>query len=115
MTAELADRPWESLPPEVARIMRPELRGLADEIIEAIGRAVPDYARPLEGPFGEGLRVGVEEALRQFVAMVEDPDAGREAGREVYVNLGRGEMRAGRRPDAPLAAYRPGAPGAGRP
>jgi hypothetical protein len=109
MTPELADRPWESLPPEVARIMRPELPGLADDIIEAIGRAVPDYARPLEGPFGEGLRVGVEEALRQFVAMVEDPDAGRDAGREVYVNLGRGEMRAGRRLDALLAAYRLGA------
>jgi hypothetical protein len=109
MTAELVDRPWESLPPEVARIMRPELPGLADDIIEAIGRAVPDYARPLEGPFGQGLRVGVEEALRQFVEMVEHPDAGREAGREVYVNLGRGEMRAGRRLDALLAAYRLGA------
>jgi hypothetical protein len=110
MTAErLADRPWESLPPEVARIMRPELPGLADEIIDAIGREVPDYARPLEGPFGAGLRVGVEEALRQFVAMVEDPEGGREAGREVYVNLGRGEMRAGRRLDALLAAYRLGA------
>ncbi|HEX2232220.1 MAG TPA: hypothetical protein VHG69_02530, partial [Thermoleophilaceae bacterium] len=109
MTAELADRPWELLPPEVARIMRPELPGLADEIIAAIGRAVPDYARPLEGPFGEGLRVGVMEALRQFVEMVEDPHAGREAGREVYVNLGRGEMRAGRRLDALLAAYRLGA------
>jgi PucR C-terminal helix-turn-helix domain len=109
MTAEVADRPWESLPPEVAHIMRPELPGLADEIIEAIGRVVPDYARPLEGPFGEGLRVGVEEALRQFVEMVEDPEAGRGAGRDVYVNLGRGEMRAGRRLDALLAAYRLGA------
>ena len=48
--------------------------GLADEIIEAISVGVPDYARPLEGPFGEALRAGVEEALRQFVDLVERSD-----------------------------------------
>jgi DNA-binding PucR family transcriptional regulator len=93
----------------VARALRPELPGLADEIIAAIRDGVPEYARPLEGPFGQGIRVGVEEALRQFVAMVEEPVAGRGSGRDVYVNLGRGEMRAGRGLDALLAAYRLGA------
>jgi hypothetical protein len=105
----VADRPWTALPPEVAEVLRPELPALADEIIAAIGEGVPDYARPLEGPFGAALRIGVVEALRQFVAMVEDPAGGRGAGREVYVNLGRGEMRAGRSLDALLAAYRVGA------
>jgi PucR-like helix-turn-helix protein len=109
MVAEIADRPWEALPPEVARVMEPELPALADEIIAAISHSVPGYARPLEGPFGAALRIGVEQALSQFVAMVETPGSGREAGREVYVNLGRGEMRAGRSLDALLAAYRLGA------
>jgi hypothetical protein len=105
----VADQPWTALPSEVADALRPELPALADEIIAAIGEEVPDYARPLEGPFGVALRIGVVEALRQFVAMVEDPAGGRGAGREVYVNLGRGEMRAGRSLDALLAAYRLGA------
>src|SRR5215210_4338579 len=109
MSVTIAERPWESLPPEVARALRPELPALADDIIAAISAGVPDYARPLEGPFGQGLRLGVEEALRQFMAVVEDPAAGRGAGREVYVNLGRGEMRAGRSLEALLAAYRLGA------
>jgi hypothetical protein len=105
----VADQPWKAVPPEVAAVLRPELPALADEIIAAIGAEVPGYARPLEGPFGVALRTGVVESLRQFVGMIEDPGAGRGAGREVYVNLGRGEMRAGRSLDALLAAYRVGA------
>jgi hypothetical protein len=109
MTPVIVDRPWEALPSEVADVLRPELPALADEIIDAVSEGVPDYARPMEGPFGRALRVGVEEALRQFVAMIESPEPGRGAGREVYVNLGRGELRAGRGLDALLAAYRIGA------
>jgi len=105
----LADRPWDALPPESAAALRPQLPGLADEIIDAISHGVPEYARDLEGPFGQALRVGVEEALGQFVEMVERPGGGGPAGREVYVGLGRGEMRAGRTLDALLAAYRLGA------
>jgi hypothetical protein len=109
MSVTVAERPWESLPAEVARALRPELPGLADDIIAAISHGVPDYRRPLEGPFGEGLRRGVEEGLRQFMELIEDPDFDRSAGREVYVGLGRGEMRAGRSLEALLAAYRLGA------
>ena len=108
-TTPLADRPWDALPPESAAALRPQLPGLADEIIDAISHGVPAYARDLEGPFGQALRVGVEEALSQFVEMVERPGGGGPAGREVYVGLGRGEMRAGRTLDALLAAYRLGA------
>ena len=32
---------------------------------------MPDYARPLEGPFGRALRLGVERALTRFVDEVE--------------------------------------------
>src|SRR5215204_5188110 len=105
----VAERPWEALPPEVADVLRPELPALADEIVAELSRGVPDYARPLEGPFGQALRTGVEEALGRFTGFVENPGAAADAGREVYVNLGRGEMRAGRSLDALLAAYRLGA------
>jgi PucR C-terminal helix-turn-helix domain len=105
----VAEHPWEELPPEVADVLRPELPGLADEIVAELSRGVPDYARPLEGPFGQALRTGVEEALGRFTTIVESPGLDLDAGREVYVNLGRGEMRAGRSLDALLAAYRLGA------
>lgn len=105
----VSQRPWEALPPEVAAVMRPELPALADEIVAAVSAGVPDYARPMEGSFGRGLRIGVEEALRQFLELVEGPGSERGPGRDVYVNLGRGEMRAGRSLDALQAAYRLGA------
>jgi hypothetical protein len=100
----------ERLPSELADALRPGLPGLAEEIIAAIGQEVSEYARPLEGPFGEGLRYGVERALGRFVETLVDPSVVDDsARRQVYVELGRGEMRAGRSLDALLSAYRLGA------
>jgi hypothetical protein len=100
-------RPWRRLPPEAVAALRPQLPDLAQEIIDAIRVEVPAYARPLKGPFGRGLIVGVEEALRQFLDGIE---AGGSMPRSrVYVDLGRGEVRAGRGLDVLLAAYRVGA------
>ena len=110
MERGVVDHPWTGLPPEVAQALRPQLPALVDEIIAAVFEGVPDYRRPLEGPFGRGLRVGVQGALSQFMELIEDRDgAGGERARELYVNLGRGEMLAGRTLDALLAAYRLGA------
>ena len=107
--AGLTKEPWTALPPQVAAALRPGIPSLSLEIIDAIGAEVPAYARPLEGAFGAGVRVGVEQALTQFVDLIEDPDRDRSQGREVYVRLGRGEARAGRTMEALLAAYRVGA------
>jgi len=111
MAEPIEDRPWSTLAPEVTAALRPELPALADEIVEAISHGVPEYARPLEGPFGDALRAGVEQALQRFLDLMERPDAeeGPDPGREIYVDLGRGERRAGRGLDALLAAYRLGA------
>ncbi|MGE5408363.1 MAG: PucR family transcriptional regulator [Syntrophothermus sp.] len=100
---------WRALPASVADAIEPELPAITEEILATIALEVPEYARPLEGGFGRGIRTGVDEALRQFVALIRDPDAGREPGREVYVQLGRGEQRQGRTLDSLLAAYRVGA------
>jgi hypothetical protein len=99
---------WRALPVRVAEVIEPELDAATAEILAAIARDVPGYARPLEGDFGRGVRRGVSEALRQFVALIRDPAAGR-GGREVYVELGRGELRQGRTLDSLQAAYRVGA------
>ncbi len=109
MTKDLDGEPWRALPAELADAIEPELPAATEEILAAIAREVPEYARPLEGAFGAGIRTGVTEALRQFVALIRDPDAGRESGRDVYVGLGRGELRQGRTLDSLQSAYRVGA------
>lgn len=109
MTKTLDSEPWRGLSTEVAELIEPELEAATEEILSTIAREVPEYARPLEGSFGRGIRTGVGEALRQFVSLVRDPDAGRGLGREVYVGLGRGELRQGRTLDSLQAAYRIGA------
>ncbi|MEA2333503.1 MAG: hypothetical protein QOH58_3641 [Thermoleophilaceae bacterium] len=101
--------PWRALPASVADVMEPELDAITDEILATIAREVPEYARPLEGSFGHGVRTGVTEALRQFVELIRSPSGARGTGREVYVALGRGELRQGRTLDSLQSAYRVGA------
>lgn len=100
---------WRSLPSGLAEALEPELARVADEIALAIGHEVPEYARPLEGAFGRGVRTGVAEALHRFVSQIRQPGAADEAGRRVYVTLGRQEYGVGRTLDALQAAYRVGA------
>ncbi|MGH2849065.1 MAG: PucR family transcriptional regulator [Solirubrobacteraceae bacterium] len=61
------------------------------------------------GAFGRGVRDAIEETLRQFLAQLGRPATGERPGRDVYLALGRGEFRAGRRLDALQEAYRVGA------
>ena len=78
-------------------------------MIDAIRTAVPAYARPLEGAFGEGIRTGVIRALEQFVSAAEGRPMRPARRRDIYFELGRGEAREGSALDALLAAYRVGA------
>src|ERR671923_84272 len=99
---------WEALPSETASALRPRLEQTVDEVIDAIRAAVPDYALPLEGAFGEGFRTAVEHALSQFLDMVEGGEPEPSGGRDFYFDLGRNEAREGRSLEALLAAYRVG-------
>ena len=103
------ERPWDRLDSALAAAIVPELPAIAAEIIDEIGRVVPDYRRPLEGAFGHNLRAGVQEALEQFLELISRPGPQAVALREVYVGLGRGELRSGRGLDALQSAYRVGA------
>jgi hypothetical protein len=82
----MVDQPWHDLPPVIAEVLRPVLDDVALEIIGAVAE-VPAYARPIEGPFGEGVRTGVGEALRHFLAEIEA--GGPVERRDVYRWLGR--------------------------
>ncbi len=106
---EAATRSYEAVPPEAADVLRPVLPALADETIAAIAREVPGYARAMEGEFGQVVRSGVEVAFNRFVDLLADPAPGTSGSARVYVDLGRGEFRAGRSLEALLAAYRVGA------
>jgi hypothetical protein len=101
-------RPYAAIPADAGNVLRPVLPSLADEIIVAIAREVPDYARAMDGEFGQVVRVAIERALGRFIDLIEDPSSDDGRGRAAYVDLGRGEMRAGRSLDALLAAYRLG-------
>jgi hypothetical protein len=102
----MAEQPWHELPPEIVPVLRSALDEVGDEMIEAVA-TIPAYARPLEGPLGDGIREGVQAALRHLLAEIEA--AGPVARPDVYSALGRGEMRAGRSLESLLSAYRLGA------
>lgn len=78
-------------------------------MIAAISDGVPAYRRPLEGEFGTGLRLGVAEALEQFLDLIENGGELTSSKRQIYVDFGRWEAGEGRRLEALLAAYRMGA------
>lgn len=99
--------PLADLPKDLAEVLRPTVPSVSGEIVEAIGREVDEYRRPLEGPFGAAVREGSEVALERFVDLIGDPAPGPPGG--LYVALGRAEFRAGRTLDSLLAAYRLGA------
>ncbi len=96
VTMATTTRPYEAVPPEAAAVLRPVLPGLADEMIAAIAREVPGYARAMEGEFGQMVRLGVEVALNRFVDLLADPEPDATVSRRTYVDLGRGEFHSGR-------------------
>jgi hypothetical protein len=98
-----------TLPPQAADALRSTLPALADEIVGAIAREVPDYARPMEGRFGETVRFGTQVALNRFVDVLVGEAREDSTARGTYARLGAVEYRQGRTLDALLAAYRVGA------
>lgn len=97
------------LPRNLTTVMRPELPGVAEEIVAEVRQAIPEYARPMEGPYGQALRIGVQQALTTFVDRIADPSAPSDSRDEVCRRLGQYEALEGRSLDSLQAAYRIGA------
>ncbi|HWF74328.1 MAG TPA: helix-turn-helix domain-containing protein [Solirubrobacteraceae bacterium] len=97
------------MPAELRPILEPELGTIAEDIIRSIVRAIPAYRRPMRGAFGRGVHTAIDQALRQFLDQMGRPIPAERPGREVYLALGRGELRSGRSLDALQLAYRIGA------
>ncbi|GAA2106468.1 helix-turn-helix domain-containing protein [Actinomadura alba] len=97
------------LPPQLAAVLRPELPSLSSEIITEIRRSIPEYARPLDGPYGQALRSGVEQALTTFVDQIAVPSAPHDRRDDTCRRLGQLEALEGRTMDNLQAAYRIGA------
>ncbi|TKV28859.1 PucR family transcriptional regulator [Arthrobacter sp. NamB2] len=102
--------PWLALPPDVSDKLRPLTPDLVEAIIQTVPQLVPAYARPIEGDFGRGLRLGVAVALERFLDLPGTRlPALSDQSRQLVAGLGRGEFRQGRSMDSLLGAYRMGA------
>ncbi|MGW2473069.1 PucR family transcriptional regulator [Streptomyces sp. NPDC001665] len=101
--------PLGPLPQEFATIVRPELPSLIKEIGLEVTRAYPEYARLLDGPYGQGIRVGVEQSISVFVDQVAEPAAPSALRDEMCRRFGRFEAYEGRSLDQLQGAYRLGA------
>lgn len=101
--------PLGPLPQEFAAIMRPELPSLIKEIGVEVTRAYPEYARLLDGPNGQAIRVGVEQSLSSFVDLVAEPSASTSLRDDMCRRFGRFEAYEGRTMETLQGAYRLGA------
>jgi hypothetical protein len=98
----------DGIPRALPAAMRAELPSLAEEIISEIQRVMPEYARSMEGTYGEAFRTSVRQTLKTFVDLVADPSAPK-AGRDSMCRLlGEFEAKEGRTLDDLQAAYRIG-------
>jgi PucR-like helix-turn-helix protein len=92
-------------PSRLAELLRPELAGLAAEIVEEIRANVPAYADPLAGPTGAAIRTGIQHAVTLFLDQLVDPDTPRQHGNR---RLTRTATRTGPDLDSLRTAYRVG-------
>ena len=100
---------WPAVPPQVADVMRPELGRAAEEVIEAIQREVPEYARPHDDTYTSTVRRAVHQAVQQFVLQIADPATSREATAQLFRDIGRIEAAEGRSLEPLQSALRLGA------
>jgi PucR-like helix-turn-helix protein len=94
--------------PVISAALRPAVPHLVDEMIAAIRAEIPAFDRPLRGRFGELVRRTVTESLERFLALLAGEERDARARSDLYVEVGRGELRSGRPLEMLLSAYRTG-------
>jgi PucR C-terminal helix-turn-helix domain len=100
---------WPDVPREVADVMLPELDRATEEVIGAIQREVPEYARPNDDQYTSTVRRAVHQAVHQFVQLIADPATSRAGTAQLFADIGRIEAAEGRSLEPLQAALRLGA------
>ncbi|HET6508956.1 MAG TPA: helix-turn-helix domain-containing protein [Baekduia sp.] len=99
-------RPWHALPDDLGALVSAAIPGIADELVEVLGPAIPVY-RTLDGPFGRDVVQAVADALHDFAAVIQHrpptPD------RALYVAVGERWLRSGHSLDDLQSGYHVGA------
>lgn len=103
-----AARLVKSLPREHVAKFLPTVGQLTADMITEIQRAVPAYARPLEGYFGTIMRSGVEQAVRRMLDSVGIGGSPSRDWADLYRRIGKVEFHEGRSLDSLQTAYRVG-------
>ncbi|MFI9834192.1 helix-turn-helix domain-containing protein [Streptomyces sp. NPDC051913] len=101
--------PFAALPPDLHHHLRPFFTDLTEEVVRAIRTEIPEYARPADDTYMQGVHRGVDHALRGFLERMAKPDSDRGPVQETYQRIGRGEAEEGRSLDSFQSALRLGA------
>jgi len=99
---------WASLPRDLGERFRPRADPLARAILQEVQRAVPEYAQPLEGAFGQMITQGIRQAILHCLDTVGQGTAPLDKWSAVFRNLGKVEFSEGRSLDCLQTAYRVG-------
>ena len=102
-------RDWPRVSPDDVRLMLPGMDQVAEEMIEAIQRGVPEYARPQNDTYQAMVRHAVTHAVREFVERIANPGAPHGRAVQVFRTIGRNEAAEGRSLEPLQAALRLGA------
>jgi hypothetical protein len=103
---------WSELPHGLTQVLISSIPRLADDIVVAIQREIPDFSASFEDTYRQQIRTGAHQALNEFISRVSRPSERpwpSPAAMEIYRGLGRVEMQKGRSLDALHAAFRLGA------
>lgn len=99
---------FAALPRDLGEQFRPRVRVLARDILGQIRQTVPQYARPLSGPFGTVITYAVQHAISHAVDNVGRPTVLRQQWITGFRYLGKVEFHEGRDLDCLHTAYRVG-------
>ncbi|MEU4248021.1 helix-turn-helix domain-containing protein [Amycolatopsis sp. NPDC026612] len=99
---------WCSLPTELARRFRPHADPLARRILEEVQRAVPEYAKPLEGEFGKMIVLAIEQAVLSCIDSIEDLASTQDNWAKLFMEVGKRVHHDGGSLNSLQAAYRAG-------
>src|SRR3954465_4345675 len=99
---------WCSLPTELAQRFRPHADPLARLILEEVQRAVPEYAKPLEGEFGKMIVLAIEQAVLSCIDSIENLTSTQDNWAKLFVEVGKRVHHDGGSLNSLQSAYRAG-------